>query len=332
MRVLLLSLFVALSVAVSGQETYLIKLDYPIWENANLAKSLTVIDVRQDKDLGSITQRGVKTLFSLPEDLEAHFNERFERATKKKGKGTNEIVVLLEELKIYDEPAEKFSYGRASLKLSSFLKKDNKYYFIDRRIKNFRVNPRETPNVPRNIYMYVSIEFMRLIEKSYLAEIVDVALNEDDLRDYETILKDKMPITNSENLKDGIYLDARSFATQNPKEGYELVKNSNGEVVRAIKGEERVNKSKIYAYTESGKTFLNTASGFMEINKDEKGYFIYTNRGYLFPATANNIYGGGLIGALASNIEKNAKNKKMQKEERYNIYIDPLTGELYFEK
>lgn len=155
MRVLLLSLFVALSVAVSGQETYLIKLDYPIWENANLAKSLTVIDVRQDKDLGSITQRGVKTLFSLPEDLEAHFNERFERATKKKGKGTNEIVVLLEELKIYDEPAEKFSYGRASLKLSSFLKKDNKYYFIDRRIKNFRVNPRETPNVPRNIYMYL---------------------------------------------------------------------------------------------------------------------------------------------------------------------------------
>lgn len=310
-----------------AQNNVEIRLNQSIQENAEKAKSLTILDLREDKNIGEINQKTQKYTFYLPQDLDAHFKEKFDKV---KIKGKNDILILLEELKVYDKPAEKFNFGMGKIKLSSFLKKDGKYYLIDRLDKEFSINPREMPAVAKHLEGRFSYNFTSFIKKSYLANIIPIAL--DDYVGYENTIFSQLPIFTAESFQDGVYLDVRSFLLQKPEKGFEIIKNKNGKVTRIVKGEERLNLSKVFIYVEKGIPFKNTASGFMELLKDEKGFYVFSNKGYLAPTQMNSTYGMfGLIGGIAGAIEANAKNKQAQSEEKKNIYIDIFTGDFIFE-
>lgn len=325
MRALFLSLTVLFASVILGQEH--IKLERNIGDDSNSVKSLEVLDFRKDKDLGEINVKGKKYTFSLPEDLSQHFQEKFNKDVKNKGE--NNILILIEEIKMTDMPMEKGVLGISKLKITSFLKKQDGYYIINRLNTNTRLSSREYPGgtLAKMLSRFISIDVANFIKKSYNSEIIiQKSIKKEDITNYETILTEYVPAFFE--VKEGVYSNVMSFLMQKPEEGFELVKNDEGKVQRAVKGEERIGRSKIAVYVDEGKTFINTNSGFMELQKDEKGFYVYSNKGYLYPVQMNSTYGMfGLIGGIAGAIEANAKNKKAQAEDKYNIYIDPFSGE-----
>ena len=172
--------------------------------------------------------------------------------------------------------------------------------------------------------------------RTYRKRPVGNAVSINELSDYESFVNNNYAVYKSDQLKDGIYLDHFSFFNQTPEPGnYLLERNEKGEVTKALK-EENGKKNKIpaykmFAYVENGKAYKKGLSGFLDLNRNEKGFYVVSNRGYLFPAASNNTLGMfGLIGGVADAIQQGAEQKKMKKGDKFEIYIDPLTGEYDF--
>lgn len=92
----------------------------------------------------------------------------------------------------------------------------------------------------------------------------------------------------------------------------------------------------MFAYIENGKIYKHTFSGFMEVFKNEKGFYLMSNRGLILPAKSSSfsvgvggVYNGIAIG-LVSAIDRSIRQNKMKRDEIMEIYIDPLTGEYDF--
>ena len=93
-----------LSLVLSGQNKEIIKLNYPLKDYTGTTKSLEVIDLRKSKVLKDIVFRGKYYSFSFPtNDLSADLKNWFEKSNKKRDKATNDIVLLIEDLAIFDE-------------------------------------------------------------------------------------------------------------------------------------------------------------------------------------------------------------------------------------
>ncbi|MDN5397363.1 MAG: hypothetical protein L0G05_12615 [Chryseobacterium sp.] len=178
--------------------------------------------------------------------------------------------------------------------------------------------------------------FSVFIKKSYSLNPTGNLVSLNDLADYNSLVKNNYPALKETPLKDGIYLDYLSFFNQTPEKGdYALEINNKGDITKAVK-EENGKKTKIpaykmFAYVEKGKVHKSTFSGFMDLDKDENGFYLLANRGHLFPVQSNSAYGMfGLIGGVAGAIEQGARQKKMKSGDAGKVYIDPLTGEYDF--
>ena len=171
--------------------------------------------------------------------------------------------------------------------------------------------------------------------ETYRATPLEIAIPRNDLLGYNEILKSNYPVFIENSLKDGVYLDYKSFFEQKAIENYQLIKNGD-EVVRAVNtNDDRIPARKIYIYVENGKAYKNTQAGFLELQKDQRGYFIRANKYILFPEEINvssGFYLFGAIGGATVAVIQLSKYNKALKEERYNIYIDYLNGEYSFEK
>jgi len=287
-----------------------------IKDNSGISKNLNVIDKRKDQDLGTIDYKNQKTQFVFTDENATNFFENWYKKSNKDPKGSDNLVLLLENIKIYDEPEGGKSHLKADLKASAFLEKNGQYYFVKR--INSTENPNQDfPNSPAGISLTVSLLFYNLIKASYSLAPSAVAISAENLSGYETILSTTMPAFKNDIIKDGVYKDFESFFSQNPADGYQLIKNKDNEVTKVKKGDETLNRWKIYAYAENGKVYKNTPSGFMEMTKDEKGFFVVSNRGTLAPVQMDSTYGMfGLVGAGIGVIATNEKNKKLLKAEK----------------
>ncbi len=93
----------------------------------------------------------------------------------------------------------------------------------------------------------------------------------------------------------------------------------------------------IFGYVENGKAYRLTPVGFLEMEKDDKGYYVVSSRLELFPPQNNNgaMVGammGGMVGALiGAAVDSSGSNRRNSNAELSNIYTDPLTGEYTFQ-
>jgi len=84
---------------------------------------------------------------------------------------------------------------------------------------------------------------------------------------------------------------------------------------------------RLFGYVENGTAFRLTPVGFLEMKKDEKGFFVISSKNALSTQVSEGMIAGSLIGgvvggAVAGAIDsKDSQYSKMQK-----IYIDSLTG------
>lgn len=183
----------------------------------------------------------------------------------------------------------------------------------------------------KNMYHILSLYF----DKTYKVKPVNYDLTIDEVSDYQKYVNNYEAFKN-ETLKDGIYLDYNSFFRQIPEDGnYILERFEDGKLARAVKTEngkkKKIPTHKMFIYVENGKAFKNTFSGFYEVNRNEKGFYIFSKPEMLYPPQYNIRLGMmfGLVGVIADAIisSSNQKGKDVVQE----IYIDPMTGEFDFQ-
>lgn len=339
--------FFLLSALLTAQKTEIIRLKDNIRDRKGLTKSLTLIDNRSDKKIGIIPEKNTSVeLKFADDDLKTLIEKWF--AGDNKPQGSNDIVLMLEDLKVYEEQDENrsFPYIKAKIKLSSFIKRNDKYYFIGRYNNVIVTNPKTTTHPSIFLATNIADIFTQLIKASYYPYISSgYFVPENEMASYEKYLNRNYQAFNNPTLKDGVYLNFQSFRDQTPNIDYYTKKNKKGKVTELIHQGQEISISKMYCYVENGKAYKLTPVGFEEIQKDVDGFFIYSSRTNLFAQAQSGgmLIGamtGGLVGALigaaidsSSNGNAGAMNGVgFRSTMESNVYLDSLTGAYIFEQ
>lgn len=258
-----------------------------------------------------------------------------------KAKGNNDIVLMLEDLKAYNEnPEEKTSMTKIKFKFSSFIKRNDKYYFLNR-TQNVITSD---SNFPKYIASQISNVVTGIIKESYVSVPLRSAMSEEDLTNYEKYVTGNSPLFGGTELKDGVYKDFRSFYEQKPEPNYVTAKNKKGRVthikdINANVNNEIIGNEEVFGYIENGKAYRSTPAGYLEMIRDEKGFYVVATKAELFPANNGNgemigAMAGGMIGALigaAIDSGSNRRGKNVDTSDIPNVYMDSLTGKYIFE-
>ncbi|UWX59916.1 hypothetical protein N0B40_16035 [Chryseobacterium oranimense] len=300
----------------------------------NTYKSFKVIDQREDKQIGTLPfgeQKEMKEVV-FPTTPDNDFSTWYLKSNQT-GAST-EFVMVLKRLKLSTGDSDgKKTEGKIDFSAQTFAKNGDKYRFLYKKDTVFTFYDKEISELMvKNIPTIFSV----FIKKSYSLNPVGNSVSFSELGDYGNYVNNNYAALKEGELKDGIYLDYISFFNQTPEPGsYTFELNNKGDITRAVK-EENGKKTKIpaykmFAYVEKGKARKMTFSGFLDLDKDEHGFYITANRGHLFPVQSNSTYGMfGLIGGIAGAIEQGARQKKMKNGDVGKVYIDSLTGEYDF--
>ncbi|ASK31224.1 hypothetical protein CEY12_14430 [Chryseobacterium sp. T16E-39] len=326
--------FMIITTFSQGKET--IKFKGNIWNYENETyKSLTVIDQREDKNIGTLPfgdQKEMKEV-AFPTTPENDLGSWYSKSNDEGRKSESVLVLVLKKLKLnVGETVGKNTIGTIDFSAQTFSKEGSKYRFLYKKDTVFTLSHKD---VAEFMVKNISTIFSVFITKTYHAKPIGNTVSVNELSDYESYLKNNYEVYKRDQLKDGVYLDHVSFFNQKPEPGnYLLEKNDKGEVTKAIKEENgkknKISAYKMFVYVENGKAYKRVLSGFLELNQNEKGFYIVSNRGYLFPAGSSGLGMFGLIGSVADVIQQGAEQKKMKKGDKTEIYIDPLTGEYDF--
>ncbi|WP_419494348.1 hypothetical protein [Chryseobacterium bernardetii] len=332
--------FLMIAVSLSAQKTEVVELKQSIKDRKGNTKAITVIDNRADKEIGNIPFR--KETFTLKfanDDLKSYIEDWFSKDNK--AKGNNDIVLMLEDLKAYNEnPEEKTSMTKIKFKFSSFIKRNDKYYFLNR-TQNVITSD---SNFPKYIASQISNVVTGIIKESYVSVPLRSAMSEEDLTNYEKYVTGNSPLFGGTELKDGVYKDFRSFYEQKPEPNYVTDKNKKGRVthikdINADVNNEIIGNEEVFGYIENGKAYRSTPAGYLEMIRDEKGFYVVATKAELFPVNNGNgemigAMAGGMIGALigaAIDSGSNRRGKNVDTSDIPNVYMDSLTGKYIFE-
>jgi hypothetical protein len=257
--------FILFSVLISAQKVELIKLDQNIKDKNGRTKSLTFVDNRTDKTIGTITDKDETAEIKFAdENLKSHIESWFLNDNKKLG--NTDIVVMLEELKVYDEQDRNkdFPYAKLKIRISSFLKRNDKYYFINRFDNVIVCNPKITSHAQRYLVPRISDIITEFIKASYSNTISGSFIPENEINNYNEYLGKNYKAFNNPELKDGVYTSFKSFYNQEPNADYSTEKNRKGKVVRLMQNGIQTSLSEMYCYVEGGKAYKLTPVGSMK--------------------------------------------------------------------
>ena len=335
MKKLFQAFFFLLAVLLFSQAKEVIKFKGNITRFDDVTyKDFKVLDQRQDQSIGVLPFGESKEMKEVifPTTPENDFKVWYDKGNSLSGQ--NELLLILKRLKLsIGESDGKKTQGTMDFSAQIFQKEDDQYKFLYKKDTVFSFQDKDVSEL---MVKNIPVVFSVFIKKAYTLEPIQNVVTLNDLSDYEAYLRSTYTAFKNEQLKDGIYPNFTSFFNQNPLQGsYVLERNNRGEVTKAIKSEngkkEKISSNKMFAYIENGKAYKKTMSGFIELSKNENGFYIKANRGQILPVQYNSAYGMfGLIGAVAGSIDQAAKQKKMKTEEKEEIYIDLLTGEYDF--
>ncbi|ASK31225.1 hypothetical protein CEY12_14435 [Chryseobacterium sp. T16E-39] len=340
-----LLLFFLFSLSVSAQKIELIKLTQNIKDRSGMTKSLTLIDQRMDTIVGKASRKNEKIEVKFADgNLNKQISNWFDEDNKVKGK--TDIVLILEELKVYDEqdPDQKNIYGKAKIKISSFIKRNGRYYFLDRFDSIIVSDPQRTSSVPGYLSDLISSILTQFINLSYTSPVSGLVIPESEIGRYDEYLRKSYKAFNNPILKDGVYKSFKSFYNQEPEPDHYVEKNKKGKVVRVKNKGELVSINEVFCYVEGGKGYLFTPVGFLEMEKDDKGFLVASSRAELIPKSRHEgvvigAVAGGLVGAIigsaidsGSNPNKDAIYIGFASKTFCNVYLDSITGSYIFSK
>lgn len=325
------------SVLIFAQKTQSIQLTQNIKDKDKAAKSLTIIDHRDQKNIGPVSHQGQPFEIQFKDNqIEKAIQDWFFSDNKKSG--NTDFVVVVEDLKAYDELKEKSTVGKLHVKLSSFVKKDDKYYFVHRISENYSFLPKYDTHIPRMAATKIAMVLSKFINETYSISPNDFAMSNNELIKYEEINLKQIKSLNNDVLSDGVYVDFKSFANQKPNKAYSVYKNKKGFVTGFMNAKELPvgNGTKFYGYVENGIPYRQTPIGFLEMERDDKGFYIISSKNELFPegGSENVLLGavaGGVVGGVIVAVIESSKKRDPNAPGMGKVYLDSLTGAYIFE-
>ncbi|MDQ0592225.1 hypothetical protein QFZ37_000594 [Chryseobacterium ginsenosidimutans] len=322
--------FLLFTILSFAQETETINLSKSIKDRENSIKNFTVIDQRENKEIGTVMYHKDEVKIVFANDANKDITDWFYKYNPVRG--NNDLVLLLEKLNVSEDKKEKYSIGKLELRASIFIKKDDGYHYVYRKDTIATISSRTTPYLAQSLVRKVTLIFTDLFKSSYDGKPWEFSISENDLPNYTSLLKDKLDIFKTTELKEGVYKDYYSFFTHNPEPKYTLLTNDKGIVTKAIKGEEKDAIRHFYAFVHNGIPYKNIPVGYTEIFKDEKGLFIEATKAELFPETTASgvsigFAAGGLIGGVIGAVVDAGFGSKKRINNGSHVYIDPFTGE-----
>lgn len=292
-----------------------------------------VIDQRPDKEIGSIIFHKDQVNIAFEKDAVTDIKDWFYKNNKVRG--NDDFVLLLENIEITEEKKEKYSIGKLNFKASTFIKKEDGYHFIYRKDTTATISSLKTPYLAQSLSKKITIIFTDLLKNSYKKTHWEFSVSESELPNYTSLLKDKLDILKTTELKEGVYKDYYSFFTHTPEPGYIIETNSKGIVTKAINGEKKEYIRNFYAFVHNGIPFKVIPVGYVEIFRDDEGLFIEVKKEELFPESDSSfimIGGGvaGLVGSIVANVAVAAIDSNASKKRRAmagtEVSLDPFTG------
>ncbi len=325
-------LFIFFSVSISAQKNQFIELKKNIKDKNHVAQSLTLLDRRDDKVIGIVSHR--KDPYEVKfekDDLEKLFADWFLESNKERG--SNKYFLMLEHVKVKDIPTERSVMGHVEMRISTFLEKNGKYYFLKKISISKDFQQRDHAYITRAIATKIAAELSNIVKDSYSATGLGIPIAETDLEKYEKVISEQLPIYSSGSFVDGIYKDYKSFAEQNPDKELIVKKNKEGVIkgIKRVDGYDNLDRG-FFAIVDSGIAYKKTPTSLIAIEKDNDGFFIVASEEELFPQdNTMTIVGagafgaiGGLIGAV---IDITSSKARKQNAKYYRVGIDALTGE-----
>lgn len=326
-------LFILLSASLCAQKTETIKLSQSVKSKKHDYKSFTVIDQRVNQEIGSVMYHKDQVNIVFENEAAKDLQNWFYGDNPVRG--NDELVLLLENINISEDKHEKYSIAKLEVRASTFLKKDDGYHFLSRKDTVATVSSRTTPYLAQSLAKKLTLTFSELLKNTYRAKAWDFVVNQDELSNYSTLLKDKLEIYKTDSLKDGVYKDYYSFFTHNPEPGFIIETNNKGFVTKAVNGKEKTPIRNFYAFVYKGVPFKVIPVGYVEIFRDEQGLFIEVKKEELFPEANSSfmMVGGGiagLIGSVVANVAIVAIDAKAAQKRRAmagtEVSLDPFTG------
>ncbi|KQR95258.1 hypothetical protein ASG01_05260 [Chryseobacterium sp. Leaf180] len=318
----------------SAQNRGILEIKEDLKDKQGLTKSLSFIDARSDKTIGAIDSKGKTEEIAFGQkDLNAFFNKKFQDDNKKFG--NNDIVIMLEDLKLKSEPDGKYSKITYHIKISSFIKRNDRYYFVNR-IDNSILRYFPTTYAPEMATEALAQITNLFIRESYAHPAMRTMIPEDKLADYENIIIKNSKLFSTPELPKGVYSSYKQLLDLQPEKGFFTVKNNKGKVVNIKNGQDlTVPMREIYGFIEDNKISVMTLVGLLDVERDDKGMYIITSRveqtpqdnsSIMIGAMAYGFVGVGLAAILTSGLNKRKKGDT----QLYKVYIDSLTGNLIF--
>ncbi|THV56628.1 hypothetical protein [Chryseobacterium candidae] len=323
-------LFFLLSTFISAQKNQFIELRRNIKDKTHAAQSLTLLDRREDKFIGIISHR--KDPYEVKfekEDLEKLFSDWFLEDNKQRG--NDKYFLMLEYLKVKDIPTERSVKGHLEMGVSTFVKKDDQYYFLKKNRLSKDFQQKDHAYITRAVAASISAELSNIVKDSYSVKRLNIPISEADLENYEKIISEQLPVFSSASLTDGVYRDYQSFAEQKPDKELMVKKNKEG----VIKGVKRVDdydilNREVFAVVDNGIAYKKTPVSFIEIDKDNNGLFITASEEELFPQNNTMTIAGasfGIVGGIVGAVIDVASSKVRKQNAKYHrVGIDALTG------
>jgi hypothetical protein len=330
--------FLLTSSLVFAQKKEIIDFKYRLNDPKSTVKSIEVIDAREDKDVGKFTRKDKTYTFSFPTgNAESDIENWFEKDNKKRG--ARELVIVLDKIKLYEKKAlDKTDLAKIFISASSYEKIGTEYFLLQVIDGTKIINTWEYQNIGDKLASSLGMSLNKFITESYTLTPSKITVPEDQLKNYDEYLAQNLSALKTDHLQDGVYKDYVSFFNQKPLTGYELIKDKDGNVIRAEgKNETLRPPQQIFIYVENGIAYKSTFGGFYKIDKDDQGFYIISGltllsqglKNYYIPSGGGDIKSG--IEALGGAILNREQEKMLEKEEKEKVYISPLTGEYLYQ-
>jgi len=331
-----LILFLLFSPFIFAQKIQLVELSQSIKDKNKIAKSLTIIDYREDKAIGNVSHR--KELMELKfedENLSNLIQKWFSEDNK--SVGSTDFIIIIDELKAHDEQKEKSVIGKLKIKMATFVKRNDKYYFIKRVNNSYQYEPKNHAYIPKAIASRISEEMSSLIKDSYSQPVTQYVITENELPNYEKVILGKIKALNSEILIDGVYTDYKSFFKQEINKDYSLKKNKDGKLTGVSnKNNYDTFSTDVFAIVDNGIAYRSTPLRLIEMQRDENGFFLMSSKEELYPQNTSTLtitgaaMGGVIGGVIGAVIDSSARKNNIKRAGLYRINIDSLTGDYIF--
>ncbi|WP_426476541.1 hypothetical protein ACP3T3_14520 [Chryseobacterium sp. CBSDS_008] len=325
-------LFFLFPLFISAQKNQLVELRKNIKDKSHTAQSLTLLDRREDKFIGIISHR--KDPYEVKfekDDLEKLFSDWFIEYNKERG--NNEYFLILEYLKVKDVPTERSVMGHLDMQAATFLKKNNQFYFLKKNRISKDYQQKDHAYITRAIAASISAELSNIIKDSYDTEELNIPISEVDMENYEKVISEQLPIYSLRAFTDGVYRDYKSFAEQKPDKELMVKKNKEG-VIKGVKRSDDYDNlhKEVFAVVDNGIAYKKTPVNFIEIDKDNNGFFIVASEEELFPQNNTMTIAGavsfGIVGGIIGAVIDGASSKARKQNATYSrVGIDRLTGE-----